>query len=129
MITTSKAYYDSVLKTGMFFEWYPELTGEWEKDHLIWFKLHNDKLKPYITPEEPMITVEINKTPAFTEIWHEGSVTMNEKKYMFWLINPTGFDEEGREYEIEVRWWFKQVPREIRAMSAQIINDFKQKTK
>jgi hypothetical protein len=34
-------------------------------------------------------------------------------------------DEQGREYEMEVRWWFKQVPREIRAMSEQIINDFK----
>lgn len=76
--------------------------------------------------EEKMITVEITRTPAFTEIWHEGSVTMNDKKYMFWLINPTGKDEEGREYEIEVRWWFKQVPMQIRAMSNTIINDFKQ---
>jgi hypothetical protein len=75
--------------------------------------------------EEKMITVEITRAPAFTEIWHEGSVTMGDKKYMFWLINPTGFDEEGREYEIEVRWWFKQVPMQIRAMSNTIINDFK----
>lgn len=128
-ITTKKIYYDQVLKTGMFFEWYPELTGDWSKDEASWVKMHNDELKPYITPEEPMMTVEINKTPAFTEIWHEGSVTVGNTKHMFWLINPTGKDEEGREYEIEVRWWFKQVPVEIRAMGAQIINDFKQKTK
>jgi len=44
---------------------------------------------------------------------------------MFWLINPRGLDEQGREYEIEVRWWFKQVPMEIRRMSEQIIKDFK----
>jgi hypothetical protein len=75
--------------------------------------------------EEKNVIVSINRKPAFTEIWHEGSVTMNDKKYMFWLINPTGFDEEGREYEMEVRWWFKQVPMEIREMSNTIINDFK----
>jgi hypothetical protein len=75
--------------------------------------------------EEKTITVSINRQPSFTEIWHEGSVTYNNKEYMFWLINPTGRDEQGREYEIEVRWWFKQVPIEIRAMNNTIINDFK----
>jgi hypothetical protein len=75
---------------------------------------------------ESTIKVSINIKPSFTEIWHEGSVELNDKKYMFWLINPTGFDEEGREYEVEIRWWFKQVPREIRSMSEQIIKDFKQ---
>ena len=69
--------------------------------------------------------VSINRQPSFTEIWHEGSVTFENKEYNFWLINPRGMDEQGREYEMEVRWWFKQVPREIRAMSEQIINDFK----
>lgn len=125
-IKTTKAYYNGILKTGMFFEWYPELTGDWEKDEKQWIDIHSNPLQPYITPEEPTIRVEITRTPAFTEIWHEGSVTMGDKKYMFWLINPTGKDEEGREYEIEIRWWFKQVPVAIRSMSTQIINDFKQ---
>lgn len=126
-VTTTEDYYNQVIKTGMFFEWYPTLTGVWKEDQLAWVKMHSDELRPHITPEEPMITVEINRVPAFTEIWHEGSVTMGENKYMFWLINPTGKDEEGREYEIEIRWWFKQVPVAIRSMSTQIINDFKQK--
>ena len=120
IIKKTKEYYDAVLKTGMFFEWYPQLTGDWSKDELAWVKLQSDH-------EEPSIRVEITRTPAFTEVWHEGSVTMDDKKYMFWLINPTGKDEEGREYEIEIRWWFKQVPVAIRSMSTQIINDFKQK--
>lgn len=77
--------------------------------------------------EDKQLTVSINRTPSFTEIWHEGSVTFDGKEYNFWLINPRGLDEQGREYEMEIRWWFKQVPREIRAMSDQIINDFKQK--
>jgi hypothetical protein len=71
------------------------------------------------------MTVSINRQPSFTEIWHEGSVTFENKEYSFWLINPRGMDEQGREYEMEVRWWFKQVPMEVRRMSDQIIKDFK----
>jgi hypothetical protein len=40
------------------------------------------------------------------------------------LINPRGRDEQGREYEIEVRWWFKQVPMEVRRMHEEIVNSF-----
>ena len=75
--------------------------------------------------EEQQITVTINKKPSFTEIWYEGNVEFNGTTYNFWLINPRGKDEQGREYEMEVRWWFKQVPREIRAMSDTFIKDFK----
>lgn len=71
------------------------------------------------------VTVTINRQPSFTEIWYEGSVNFQGKDYNFWLINPRGLDDQGREYEMEVRWWFKQVPREIRAMSETIIKDFK----
>ena len=74
---------------------------------------------------EEQITVSINRQPSFTEIWYEGSVEYNDRTYMFWLINPRGFDDQGREYEMEVRWWFKQVPMEVRKLSEQIINDFK----
>jgi hypothetical protein len=75
--------------------------------------------------EEKQVIVSINKKPSFTEIWYEGTVTYDGKDYMFWLINPRGKDEQGREYEMEVRWFFKQVPVEIRKMSDTIINDFK----
>jgi hypothetical protein len=75
---------------------------------------------------ESIAKVSINRQPSFTEIWYEGSVEFNGREYNFWLINPRGLDEYGREYEMEVRWWFKQVPMEIRKMSEQIINDFKE---
>ena len=75
---------------------------------------------------EEQVIVSINRQPSFTEIWHEGSVTYENKEYMFWLINPRGLDDQGREYEMEIRWWFKQVPMEIRRMSEQIIKDFKE---
>jgi hypothetical protein len=75
--------------------------------------------------DEKQVTVTINRQPSFTEIWHEGSVEFNGRTFMFWLINPRGLDDQGREYEMEVRWWFKQVPMEVRKLSDQIINDFK----
>ena len=76
--------------------------------------------------DEIMVTVEINRQPSFTEIWYEGSVKYDGRDFSFWLINPRGLDDQGREYEMEVRWWYKQVPKEIRAMSEQIIKDFKE---
>jgi hypothetical protein len=76
--------------------------------------------------DEKNVVVTINRQPSFTEIWYEGSVTYEGMDYNFWLINPRGLDNQGREYEMEVRWWFKQVPREIRSMSEQIIKDFKE---
>jgi hypothetical protein len=76
--------------------------------------------------DERNVVVSINRQPSFTEIWYEGSVTYDGKDYNFWLINPRGLDDQGREYEMEIRWWFKQVPREIRAMSETIIKDFKE---
>ena len=70
------------------------------------------------------VKVSVNRTPSFTEVWHEGSVEFNGKEHKFWLIDPRGRDEQGREYEIEVRWWFKQVPMEIRRMHENIVNTF-----
>ena len=74
---------------------------------------------------EKLITVSISKDPSFTEVWYEGHVMFNDKKYMFWLIDPQGKDEEGREYEMELRWWFKNIPAEIRNMGSRILNDYK----
>jgi hypothetical protein len=70
--------------------------------------------------------IVINKEPSFVEIWHEGFIEHEGKKYSFWLIHPQGVDSEGREYDMEVRWFFQRVPREVRAMYPLIINAFKQ---
>jgi hypothetical protein len=76
--------------------------------------------------EKEIARLSINSTHSFTEIWYEGSVTFEDKKHSFWLVDPRGKDPDGREYAIAVRWWFKQVPREVRAMHDQIVEAYKE---
>lgn len=78
---------------------------------------------------EAINTIVINKEPSFTEIWHEGYIEYNGEKYQFWLIHPQGVDPHGNEYELDVRWFFQRVPREVRMMHPYIIEAFKQKQK
>lgn len=73
------------------------------------------------------VEIVINKEPSFHEVWHEGYVRYSGQDYHFWLIDPQGEDDKGREYEMEVRWFFKRVPMEVRAMQDRIINAFKNK--
>ena len=70
--------------------------------------------------------ITINKTPSFSEIWHEGHIEHEGKYHYFWLIHPQGLDTNGEEYDCEVRWFFSRVPREVRALYPQIIEAFKQ---
>lgn len=76
--------------------------------------------------EKEVARISINKTQSFTEIWYEGSVMFEGKEHSFWLVDPRGKDPEGREYAVEVRWWFKQVPREVRAMHDTIVEAYKE---
>lgn len=71
--------------------------------------------------------IEINKEPSFYEIWHEGFVMHEGVEHRFWLIHPKGVDMNGNEYEIDVRWFFARVPREVRSLIPQIIDAFKTK--
>ena len=77
--------------------------------------------------EDKQIAVVINKEPSFTEIWYEGYVEHNGEKHQFWLIHPKGVDPHGNEYEVDVRWFFARVPREVRSTLPYIIDAFKQK--
>lgn len=73
------------------------------------------------------LEVSINRTPSFNEIWYEGHVIYEGEKHQFWLIHPQGVDPHGNEYEIDVRWFFQRVPREVRGMVPYVIDAFKQK--
>lgn len=77
--------------------------------------------------EDKQLKVSINKEPSFTEVWYEGEVVYNGQEHRFWLIHPRGKDLNGNEYEVDVRWFFQRVPREVRAMIPYIIDAFKQK--
>jgi hypothetical protein len=70
--------------------------------------------------------ITINKEPAFHEIFHEGHVEHEGKYHHFWLVHRQGLDVNGHHYEIEIRWLFSRVPREVRALYPQIIETFKQ---
>jgi len=73
------------------------------------------------------VELSINMRESFTEKWYEGSVTYKGEEHKFWLIHPDGVDPNDNEYELDVRWFFARVPREIRALYPQIISAFKQK--
>ena len=71
--------------------------------------------------------IEINKDLSFVEEWREGKVVHEKREYLFWLIHPRGLDVNGNEYEIDVRWFFSRVPREVRSLIPQIIEAYKTK--
>jgi len=73
------------------------------------------------------LEVSINRESSFTEVWYEGHVIYDGEKHQFWLIHPNGVDPHGNEYEVDIRWFFQRVPREVRAMQHYIIDAFKQK--
>jgi len=71
------------------------------------------------------IEVTISKKPSFKEVWYEGSVFYNGEEHKFWLVDPQSVDNEGNVYECEVKWFFKNVPREVRGSYASIIEMYK----
>ena len=73
---------------------------------------------------EKQVQVSIDRKPSIVEVWYEGSVTVEGAEHKFWLIDPQTPDPEGNVYEIEVRWFFKQVPMAIRKMTDQIVQQY-----
>jgi len=76
--------------------------------------------------DDKQLKVSINKEPSFTEIWYEGFIELNGEEHKFWLIHPKGLDPYGNEYNVEVKWFFQHVPREVRSMHPYIIDAFLQ---
>jgi len=73
---------------------------------------------------EKQAAVSIDRKPSIIEVWYEGSVSVDDVEHKFWLIDPQTPDPAGNVYEIEVRWFFKQVPMEIRRMNDKIIESY-----
>jgi hypothetical protein len=70
------------------------------------------------------VEVSIDRKPSIVEVWYEGYVKFDDQEYRFLLIDPQTPDPAGNAYEIEVRWFFKQVPMEVRRMSEQITQQY-----
>lgn len=45
MISSTQKEYNDLLRSGMFFEWYPNLSGDWEKDAEQWFEIYYEMTK------------------------------------------------------------------------------------
>ena len=91
---------------------------EEDPNHVMWNKQNEMEQKSEIS---------INKTPSFCENWHEGYVEYQGRQHKFWLIDPKKQTPEDYDYELEVRWFFKNVPTEVRMMYSLIVESFKQK--
>lgn len=74
--------------------------------------------------KEMKAEVSISRKPSIIEVWYEGSVTLDGKEHRFWLIDPQTPDPEGNLYEVDVRWFFKQVPMEVRRMHNEIVQQY-----
>jgi hypothetical protein len=44
-LAKSKKAYDSLLKSGMFWEFYPQLTGNWDEDRDFWFEEYMERME------------------------------------------------------------------------------------
>ncbi len=66
-------------------------------------------------------SIIVERKPSFVETWYEGHVEYEGKKHKFWIIDP-----EGSDFEIECRFFFKTIPREVRMMYNSIITTYKQ---
>jgi hypothetical protein len=58
-------------------------------------------------------------------VWFEGSVLYEGEEHKFWLVDPQSTDKNEQEFECEVKWFFKNVPKEVRASYASIIEMYK----
>lgn len=75
--------------------------------------------------KDDKMIVKIANKETFTEKWYEGSIIYQDKVYQFWMIDPEDKDLEGNSYEPELRWFFKDVPRNVRKMYNEIVQTFK----
>lgn len=76
-----------------------------------------------------MMDIFIKKEPEFKEVWYEGRIEYGDGVYQFWLVDPQSFDPNGNQYEPEVKWFFKNIPREVRFMANEIVKHYLEREK
>jgi hypothetical protein len=68
--------------------------------------------------------IAIKKEPEFKEVWYEGHVIFEDTLYQFWLVDPQSVDPNSNQYEPEVKWFFKNIPREVRMAANEIVKHY-----
>jgi hypothetical protein len=70
--------------------------------------------------------ININMNPVSAEMWYKGWIGKEDKQYDFWFISSEDYTvEEGNRYSYTINWWYKPIPKEIRQMENEIIEQFK----
>lgn len=64
-------YYKNLLKSGMFWEFHPDLSGEWEKDKDEFFKYHNE-IKDRLNMNKSLLADEIQ--PKLTKTFNQEEI-------------------------------------------------------
>ncbi len=44
-LDSAKTAYNTLLKSGMFYEFYPQLTGNWDEDKDFWFEEYMEQME------------------------------------------------------------------------------------
>ena len=70
--------YEKLLNSGMFWEFHPELSGEWEKDREVWEAMENKRNQKVdlpedlnafpLNPDECRLPIESTKNRFFQEV-------------------------------------------------------------
>jgi len=64
--------------------------------------------------------ISITNKPTYTQKWYVGNVTYEGEKYFFWLSET----DEYAQLPIDISWFYKKVPMEVRGMTQNIIDVF-----
>jgi hypothetical protein len=72
--------------------------------------------------------ITIDNRQVIKETWRSGFITYENIEHRFWLVEYCNInDTEG--CKVTIQWFYKQVPREVRAMESKIIEQFKNENK
>ena len=107
----------------------------------IWFRINNiisEKMELYYDFSFSLYYLILETYLGEEDNINETKIVMSnedKQKHFDWCWDKTinnfnkeniVFNDKGEHYEIEIRWFFQGVPREVRALYPQIIESFKQ---
>ncbi len=70
--------------------------------------------------------IYIDTDSCYSDTYYKGHVELYTSSCPFWLIHTEGRLIEDEDEHFRIQWWLKSVPREVRDMESDIIEQFKQ---